>query len=129
MKLRPASPEALFNRALARQRLSLTVEAVKGWHEYLEHETDPGWIREAELAIDRLQAATASELWEAAKRDLPDLDESIATGDLRRLGDWLREHVHRYGRRLSVAEILDRAGCGPLSVEPLLDHLRQRLNP
>ena len=71
----------------------------------------------------------AGQLWEAVRRDLPDLDDSIATGDLRRLGDWLREHVHRYGRRLSVAEILDRAGCGPLSVEPLLEHLRQRLNP
>jgi carboxypeptidase Taq len=71
----------------------------------------------------------AGQLWEAARRDLPDLDESIAGGDLTGLGGWLREHVHRYGRRLSVAEILDRAGCGRLSVEPLLEHLRQRLNP
>jgi carboxypeptidase Taq len=69
----------------------------------------------------------AGQLWEAARRDLPELDQSIAAGDLGVLGGWLREHVHRYGRRLSVAEVLDRAGCGSLSVEPLLDHLRQRV--
>ena len=70
----------------------------------------------------------AGQLWEAARRDLPDLEARIAAGELEVLGDWLREHVHTYGRRLSVAEVLDRAGCGRLSVEPLLDHLRERVN-
>ena len=51
----------------------------------------------------------------------------IADGDLRALGEWLRDRVHRHGRRLSPAEILERAGCGELSVEPLLDHLRDRV--
>jgi carboxypeptidase Taq len=70
----------------------------------------------------------AGQLWEAARRDLPGLDDSLAAGALDVLGGWLREHVHRYGRRLSVAEVLDRAGCGRLSVEPLLEHLRERVD-
>jgi carboxypeptidase Taq len=68
----------------------------------------------------------AGQLWEAAGRDLGDLPARIADGDLASLGEWLRERVHRYGRRLSPSEILERAGCGELTVEPLLQHLRER---
>jgi carboxypeptidase Taq len=69
----------------------------------------------------------AGQLWEAAGRDLGDLDTRIEQGDLAAIGEWLRDRVHRHGRRLSPAEILERAGCGELSVEPLLLHLRNRV--
>jgi carboxypeptidase Taq len=69
----------------------------------------------------------AGQLWEAAGRDLGDLPAQIGDGDLASLGGWLRDRVHRHGRRLSPTEILERAGCGELSVEPLLDHLRERV--
>jgi carboxypeptidase Taq len=69
----------------------------------------------------------AGQLWEAAERDLGDLGARIGDGDLASLGQWLRDRVHRHGRRLAPAEILERAGCGELSVEPLLGHLRQRV--
>jgi carboxypeptidase Taq len=69
----------------------------------------------------------AGQLWEAAGSDIPDLERRIGTGDLAALGEWLRDRVHRHGRRLSPAEILERAGCGALSVEPLLEHLRERV--
>ncbi len=68
----------------------------------------------------------AGQLWRAAQEQLGDLDERIAAGDLASLGGWLREHVHRHGRRLSPFRVLEGAGCGELSVEPLLDHLRGR---
>jgi carboxypeptidase Taq len=69
----------------------------------------------------------AGQLWEAAGSDIPDLEERIGAGDLAALGEWLRDRVHRHGRRLAPAEILERAGCGELSVEPLLEHLRERV--
>jgi carboxypeptidase Taq len=69
----------------------------------------------------------AGQLWDAAGRDLDDLPARIGEGDLASLGEWLRERVHRYGRRLSPTEILERAGAGELSVEPLLEHLRGRV--
>jgi carboxypeptidase Taq len=69
----------------------------------------------------------AGQLWEAAGRDLGDLPARIGDGDLSSLGEWLRERVHRHGRRLSPTEILERAGCDELSVEPLLEHLRERV--
>jgi carboxypeptidase Taq len=69
----------------------------------------------------------AGQLWEAAERDLGDLGARIGEGDLTSLGEWLRDRVHRHGRRLAPAEILERAGCGELSVDPLLLHLRRRI--
>ena len=69
----------------------------------------------------------AGQLWEAAERDLGDLSGQIADGNLASLGEWLRERVHRHGRRLSPAAILEQAGCRELSVEPLLKHLRERV--
>ena len=69
----------------------------------------------------------AGQLWEAAERDVGDLRAQIGEGDLASLGEWLRDRVHRHGRRLSPAELLERAGCGELSVEPLLGHLRERV--
>src|SRR4051794_19521141 len=69
----------------------------------------------------------AGQLWEAAGRDLGDLDSRIEDGDLAAIGEWLRDKVHRHGRRLSPAEILEGAGCGELSAEPLLHHLRDRV--
>src|SRR5215210_1622336 len=70
---------------------------------------------------------SAGQLWEAAESDLGDLDPIIGDGHLASLGEWLRDRVHRYGRRLSPTEILERAGCGQLSVEPLLQHLQRRV--
>jgi carboxypeptidase Taq len=69
----------------------------------------------------------AGQLWVAAEADLGDLGEQIGQGDLASLGEWLRDRVHRYGRRLSPAQILERAGCSELTVEPLLEHLRGRV--
>jgi carboxypeptidase Taq len=70
----------------------------------------------------------AGQLWRAAASDIPDLEERIGGGDLAALGEWLRDRIHRHGRRLSPAQILDRAGCGALSVEPLLEHLKDRVS-
>jgi carboxypeptidase Taq len=69
----------------------------------------------------------AGQLWEAAARDLGDLGALVGEGRIPALGEWLGEHVHRHGRRLSPAQILERAGCGELTVEPLLEHLRGRV--
>jgi carboxypeptidase Taq len=69
----------------------------------------------------------AAQLWDAAERQLGEIGAMIAEGDLATLGGWLRENVHRHGRRLSPPAILERAGCGELSVEPLLGHLRERV--
>ncbi len=65
----------------------------------------------------------AGQLWEAAMRDVGDLEERIAVGELAPLGEWLRENVHRHGRKLEARTIVERATGSPPDVGPYLRHL------
>ncbi len=42
---------------------------------------------------------------------------------------WLREKIHRHGRRFPAAELCPRLTGAPLSHEPLMRHLRAKLDP
>ena len=65
----------------------------------------------------------AAQLWRAACEALPTLEEDMAAGDLSRLRSWLGEHVHRHGRTLEPAELLERATGRQLDPGPVLEHL------
>jgi carboxypeptidase Taq len=69
----------------------------------------------------------AAQLFEAARRDLGDLDGAIEKGDFDPLRGWLREKVHRHGRRYLPAELIERATGSPPSAEPFLRYLRSKL--
>jgi carboxypeptidase Taq len=65
----------------------------------------------------------AAQLLGAARAALPDLNTLFATGDYAPLLGWLREHIHRHGRRFRAAELCRRATAQPLSAKPFLDYL------
>ena len=67
------------------------------------------------------------QIWERARADLPGLDEDLGRGDFAPLVDWLREHVHRHGRKFTTLETLERAAGAPFDPEPLLAHVRAKL--
>jgi carboxypeptidase Taq len=66
----------------------------------------------------------AAQLFDAAGADLGDLDASFARGEFSPLLGWLRDKVHRHGRRYPASELVQRATGKPPSAEPLLRHLR-----
>jgi carboxypeptidase Taq len=68
----------------------------------------------------------SAQLFEAAGRDLGDLDAAFARGEFAPLREWLREKVHRHGQRYLPRELITRATGAPPSVEPLLAHLRRK---
>jgi len=65
----------------------------------------------------------AAQLWRAACAALPDLERDLARGDLTGLRGWLAEHVHRHGRTLEPAELLQQATGQELDPGPVLEHL------
>jgi carboxypeptidase Taq len=69
----------------------------------------------------------AAQLWTALEADLPDLEADIAAGRFAPLREWLREHVHRHGRKLESRELLRRATGAELGVEPWLAYLEGKL--
>ncbi|MFL5942724.1 MAG: carboxypeptidase M32 [Gaiellaceae bacterium] len=64
------------------------------------------------------------QIWEAARRDLPELSEQVGRGEFAPLREWLGEHVHALGRKFSPQETLRRATGSSLSAQPYLDYLR-----
>jgi carboxypeptidase Taq len=64
------------------------------------------------------------QIWEAARRDLPELEELVGRGEFQPLREWLGEHVHALGRKYSPQETLRRATGSALSAQPYLDYLR-----
>ena len=68
----------------------------------------------------------SAQLWERIRRELPDLDDQVRAGELSALREWLRENVHRHGRKYMPAELLERVVGGGLDPQPLLGYLREK---
>jgi carboxypeptidase Taq len=69
----------------------------------------------------------AGQIREAALRALPDLYEQIEQGEFRPLREWLREQLHRHGRKFTPAETLERVVGGPIDPAPYLRYLNAKL--
>jgi carboxypeptidase Taq len=64
------------------------------------------------------------QIWQAAQRDLPDLEGQVVAGEFTPLREWLGEHVHALGRKYSPQETLRRATGSTIAAQPYLDYLR-----
>lgn len=69
----------------------------------------------------------AAQLWTSVLADLPDVEERIGAGDFAPLREWLREKIHRHGRKFPPRELLHRVTGEELRTEPFLDYLRAKL--
>jgi carboxypeptidase Taq len=70
----------------------------------------------------------SAQIWERVVTDLPDLDESFERGEFAPLRDWLREHLHRHGRKYTPGETLERiVGTSQIDPAPYVRYLREKL--
>jgi carboxypeptidase Taq len=70
----------------------------------------------------------SAQIWERVTSDLPDVYDAIEAGDFAPLRDWLREHLHRHGRKFTPSETLERvAGTSQIDPEPYVRYLREKL--
>jgi len=63
------------------------------------------------------------QIWERATEDIGDLEEQLERGEFAALRQWLGEHVHRHGRKLSPQETLRRATGSTIEAKPYLAYL------
>jgi len=73
-----------------------------------------------------LGALIAAQLFEAARRDLPDLVREITEGEFAGLIGWVRERVHLKGSLLSTPELVESATGRALGTASFERHLRDR---
>jgi carboxypeptidase Taq len=67
------------------------------------------------------------QLWEHMRAENPDLDAQFEQGDFGQLSAWLRENLHRHGRKYTSKEMLERITGGPIDPGPYLRYLRAKL--
>ncbi len=70
----------------------------------------------------------SAQIWERITADVPDLHEGFEQGEFGPLRDWLREHLHRHGRKYTPGETLERVvGTSQIDPEPYVRYLREKL--
>lgn len=70
-----------------------------------------------------------AQFFEKAQEDIPDLLEQFAQGEFGQLKRWLNEKIHAQGQRYRAAELCEHVTGKPLSAEPLMRHLENKLRP
>ena len=68
----------------------------------------------------------AAQLFDRAAVEIGDLDAQLARGETRPLLEWLRDRIHRHGRRHTPERLVSLAADAPIDHRPLLRSLRRR---
>jgi carboxypeptidase Taq len=71
----------------------------------------------------------AAQFFEAARRDLGDLDAQFAAGEFAPLKSWLNDKIHRRGKQDRPQRLVELVTGKPLSHLPLVAHLRSKFGP
>jgi carboxypeptidase Taq len=71
----------------------------------------------------------AVQFYEAAKKQVPNLEKSIEKGNLAPLTDWLAKNIHQKGKLLSADELVQTVTGEPLNPKYWLDYLWAKLTP
>jgi carboxypeptidase Taq len=70
----------------------------------------------------------SAQLWDKITVDLPDLHDQFERGEFGALREWLRESLHRHGRKFTPGETLERAiGTSKIDPEPYVRYLREKV--
>ena len=67
------------------------------------------------------------QIWERARGDVGELDAQLERGEFGELREWLREHLHRHGRKFTPGETLRRAAGAEIDPEPYVRYLKGKL--
>ena len=74
-----------------------------------------------------LGAMAATQLFETAKEQIPDLDESIRSGNFKPLREWLRVNVHELGSLYETADdLLEKVTGKPLDPSIFVSYLKNK---
>ena len=69
----------------------------------------------------------AAQLWERVRADLPTSTSASPRASFAPLREWLRENIHRHGRKLAPRDLLRRVTGEELRVEPFIGYLSAKL--
>jgi carboxypeptidase Taq len=65
----------------------------------------------------------SAQLYDAAKKDLPEMEDDFSRGNFRSLRLWLNNKLHRWGAILSPDELIQQATAENLSARAYMQYL------
>ncbi len=68
----------------------------------------------------------ATQLYNKAKKDIPDLEAQLAAGNFGGLLGWLRKNVHNQGKRYGATDLIKRVTGDGLNEDHFLRYLKQK---
>ena len=71
----------------------------------------------------------AAQFFHQAQRDMPDLMEQVAAGQLLVLKGWLNQNIHTRGARLTADQLVREVTGEPLTAQYFVDYLRTKFTP
>ena len=66
--------------------------------------------------------------YNALRNDVADLDVHLGSGNLEPAVSWLQQRLQRHGGRYPAAELIASASGNAVSVEPLLEYLKNKFS-
>jgi carboxypeptidase Taq len=66
------------------------------------------------------------QIWERVLEDIPDVYDAIERGEYSELREWLRDRLHRHGRKFLPKEMLAKIVGGPIDAGPYLRYLKEK---
>jgi carboxypeptidase Taq len=69
----------------------------------------------------------AAQFFDTARQQIGDIDRQFERGEFQPLVHWLNRHIHNEGKRYRSEDLCRHVTGRPLSAEPLLNHLRSKL--
>ncbi len=68
----------------------------------------------------------SAQLWEKIRKDIPELDGRIRSGKFEVLLDWLRENIHRHGRKYDPQDLVERVTGSRITAAPYVRYLTEK---
>ncbi len=68
------------------------------------------------------------QLWETCRQDLVDLDAQLARGEFAPLLAWMKERVHRHGRKHEPMELLRKITGAGIDAGPYVEYLKAKIH-
>lgn len=68
----------------------------------------------------------AAQIMNTAKKEIPDLNQRIASGNLKTLSDWLTEKIYKNGQIYTSAEVMQRVTGESLNPKYFIEYLKSK---
>ena len=68
----------------------------------------------------------ASQLFNQLVKEKPEVTQQIARGEFKDIIEWLREHVHRFGRMMTAEEIVEKTCHEGLNPQIFVSYLKEK---